>query len=135
MLADSGLSGQTSSGQQVILVSHHSHSAARAPDNGYNVSAFSSSVWEEGGCAGSHRGVFVCEQIADDGRKGGKDGQLEAANRYQCYDCNQVCHNVNALRRHCRQAHGKDRCHICPVCDKAFKRATHLKVGTCRMAG
>lgn len=83
---------------------------------------------------GSHRGVFVCEQIADDGHKGGKDGQLEAANRYQCYDCNQVCHNANALRRHCRQAHGKDRCHICPVCDKAFKRATHLKVGTCRMA-
>uniref|UniRef100_H2V6B4 Zinc finger protein 236 n=1 Tax=Takifugu rubripes TaxID=31033 RepID=H2V6B4_TAKRU len=67
------------------------------------------------------------QSIADDGHKGGKDGQLEAANRYQCYDCNQVCQNANALRRHCRQAHGKDRCHICPVCDKAFKRATHLK--------
>ncbi|XP_011603674.2 zinc finger protein 236 [Takifugu rubripes] len=101
LLTDSGLSGQTSSGQQVILVSHHSQSTTRASDNGYN--------------------------IADDGHKGGKDGQLEAANRYQCYDCNQVCQNANALRRHCRQAHGKDRCHICPVCDKAFKRATHLK--------
>lgn len=80
----------------------------------------------------SNCAIFVCEQITDDGHKGGKDDQLEAVSRYQCYDCSQVCQNANALRRHCRQAHGKDRCHICPVCDKAFKRATHLKVGTCR---
>ncbi|KPP72157.1 zinc finger protein 236-like [Scleropages formosus] len=25
------------------------------------------------------------------------------------------------------QAHGKERCHVCRVCSKAFKRATHLK--------
>lgn len=71
----------------------------------------------------------MCEQITEDGPKGGKEGQL-AGSRSQCYECNQVCQNANALRRHYRQAHGKDRCHICPVCDKAFKRATHLKVGT-----
>ncbi|XP_078109675.1 zinc finger protein 236 isoform X2 [Sander vitreus] len=83
-----------SSGQQVILVSHHSQSSNGASDNGYN---------------------------------GGKDGQTEADNRNQCYYCNQVCQNANTLRRHCRQAHGKDRCHVCTLCNKAFKRATHLK--------
>lgn len=48
--------------------------------------------------------------------------------RNQCYYCDQLCENANALRRHCKQAHGKDRCHVCGVCKKAFKRATHLKV-------
>lgn len=69
-------------------------------------------------------------QITVDGHKGGKDGQTEAENRNQCYYCNQVCQNANTLRRHCRQAHGKDRCHVCTLCNKAFKRATHLKVRT-----
>ncbi|XP_034384515.1 zinc finger protein 236-like isoform X1 [Cyclopterus lumpus] len=90
-----------SSGQQVILVSHHSQSTNGASDNGYN--------------------------IADVVHKGGKDGQTEADNRNQCYYCNLVCQNANTLRRHCRQAHGKDRCHVCSLCNKAFKRATHLK--------
>ncbi|XP_068586146.1 zinc finger protein 236-like [Cebidichthys violaceus] len=90
-----------SSGQQVILVSHHPQSTNGASDNGYN--------------------------MTDDGHKGGKDGQMEADNRNQCYYCNQVCQNANTLRRHCRQAHGKDRCHVCSLCNKAFKRATHLK--------
>ncbi|KAI9520910.1 hypothetical protein NQZ68_013316 [Dissostichus eleginoides] len=91
----------TSSGQQVILVSHHSQSTNGASDNGYN--------------------------ITDDGHKGGKDGQMEADTRNQCYYCNEVFQNANTLRRHCRQAHGKDRCHVCTLCNKAFKRATHLK--------
>lgn len=69
-------------------------------------------------------------QISDDGHKAGKDAQPEGDNRNQCYYCNLVCRNANALRRHCRQAHGKDRCHVCSLCNKAFKRATHLKVGT-----
>uniref|UniRef100_A0A671WLP4 Zinc finger protein 236 n=1 Tax=Sparus aurata TaxID=8175 RepID=A0A671WLP4_SPAAU len=96
VLNDSGLSGQSgSSGQQVILVSHHSQSTNGTSDNGYNVS--------------------------------GKDGQTEADSRNQCYYCSQVFQNANTLRRHCRQAHGKDRCHVCSLCNKAFKRATHLK--------
>lgn len=131
MLGDSGLSGQTSSGQQVILVSHHSQSDSRAPDNAFSVSGFVSFALEGRRMVRSNCGISVCEQIPDDGHKGGKDG-LDAGSRYQCYDCSQVLQNANALRRHCRQAHGKDRCHICPVCDKAFKRATHLKVGPCR---
>lgn len=69
-------------------------------------------------------------QINDDGHKGGKDGQMEADSQNQCYYCKEVFQNVNTLRRHCRQAHGKDRCHVCILCNKAFKRATHLKVKT-----
>ncbi|XP_070691522.1 zinc finger protein 236-like [Pempheris klunzingeri] len=102
VLSDSSLSGQpASAGQQVILVSHHSQPTNGASDNGYN--------------------------ITEDVHKGGKDGQTESDNRNQCYYCNQVCQNANTLRRHCRQAHGKDRCHVCSLCNKAFKRATHLK--------
>uniref|UniRef100_A0A668AVE7 Zinc finger protein 236 n=1 Tax=Myripristis murdjan TaxID=586833 RepID=A0A668AVE7_9TELE len=103
VLNDPGLAGQpSSSGQQVILVSHHSQGNSRAADNGYTVN--------------------VCGCVS-----GVKDGQVEADNRNQCYYCNQVCQNANTLRRHCRQAHGKDRCHVCSLCSKAFKRATHLK--------
>uniref|UniRef100_A0A665T090 C2H2-type domain-containing protein n=1 Tax=Echeneis naucrates TaxID=173247 RepID=A0A665T090_ECHNA len=99
VLSESGLPGQSaSSGQQVILVSHHSQSANGASDNGYNVSVLAA-----------------------------KDTETESDNRNQCYYCNQVCQNANTLRRHCRQAHGKDRCHVCSLCNKAFKRATHLK--------
>uniref|UniRef100_A0A3B5MFU7 Zinc finger protein 236 n=1 Tax=Xiphophorus couchianus TaxID=32473 RepID=A0A3B5MFU7_9TELE len=57
----------------------------------------------------------------------GKDSQLDMESRNQCYYCDQLCENANTLRRHCKQAHGKDRCHVCGVCKKAFKRATHLK--------
>ncbi|XP_047455577.1 zinc finger protein 236-like isoform X2 [Mugil cephalus] len=102
VLNDSSLGVQPGGpGQQVILVSHHSQSTNGASDNGYNISG--------------------------DGLKGGKDNQTEADNRHQCFYCNEVCQNANALRRHCRQAHGKDRCHVCTLCRKAFKRATHLK--------
>ncbi|XP_035808978.2 zinc finger protein 236 isoform X2 [Amphiprion ocellaris] len=95
------LNDATLPGQPVILVSHHSQSTNRASDNGYNISVV--------------------------GHKGGKDPQTETDNRNQCFYCNQLCQNANTLRRHCRQAHGKDRCHVCTLCRKAFKRATHLK--------
>uniref|UniRef100_A0A4W5L9P8 Zinc finger protein 236 n=1 Tax=Hucho hucho TaxID=62062 RepID=A0A4W5L9P8_9TELE len=57
----------------------------------------------------------------------GKEDQGENQKQNQCFYCDQVCQSANTLRRHCRQAHGKDRCHVCRVCGKAFKRATHLK--------
>uniref|UniRef100_A0A8C9JNQ0 Zinc finger protein 236 n=1 Tax=Panthera tigris altaica TaxID=74533 RepID=A0A8C9JNQ0_PANTA len=31
---------------------------------------------------------------------------------------------------HFKEVHGRERIHVCPVCRKAFKRATHLKVGS-----
>ncbi|XP_073702923.1 zinc finger protein 236-like [Garra rufa] len=56
-----------------------------------------------------------------------EEKEAETQQKHQCYYCSQVLLTANALRRHCRQAHGKDRCHVCRVCNKAFKRATHLK--------
>ncbi|XP_051573971.1 zinc finger protein 236-like isoform X2 [Myxocyprinus asiaticus] len=54
-----------------------------------------------------------------------KDSELQQ--KHECYYCSQTLNTVNALRRHCKQVHGRDRCHVCRVCNKAFKRATHLK--------
>ncbi|XP_024119272.1 zinc finger protein 236 [Oryzias melastigma] len=102
VLNESGLSGQpVAPGQQVILVSQHSQSASGASGNGYRSSGH--------------------------GLKGGKDPQMNTDSRNHCFYCNEVFQNANALRRHCRLTHGKDRCHVCSVCRKAFKRATHLK--------
>uniref|UniRef100_A0A8C6KRZ1 Zinc finger protein 236 n=1 Tax=Nothobranchius furzeri TaxID=105023 RepID=A0A8C6KRZ1_NOTFU len=56
-----------------------------------------------------------------------KDPQSVMDSQNQCFYCIQVFDNPNSLRRHCKQAHGKDRCHVCRICNKAFKRATHLK--------
>uniref|UniRef100_A0A1A7X756 Zinc finger protein 236 n=1 Tax=Iconisemion striatum TaxID=60296 RepID=A0A1A7X756_9TELE len=102
VLSESGIPGQpVTPGQQVILVSHQSQSTNRTSANGYDTSG--------------------------DGSKAEKDTQLEMDNRNQCFYCIQVFDNANSLRRHCKQAHGKDRCHVCSICNKAFKRATHLK--------
>nr|XP_061789717.1 zinc finger protein 236-like [Nerophis lumbriciformis] len=85
----------------VILVSHHSQSLMGTSDNGYNT--------------------------GNDSQKATKGHPTEADNQHKCFYCNLVCPNANSLRRHCRQAHSKDRCHVCSICNKAFKRAMHLK--------
>ncbi|XP_048008749.1 zinc finger protein 236-like isoform X2 [Megalobrama amblycephala] len=56
-----------------------------------------------------------------------EEKEAETKQKHQCYYCSQMLLTANALRRHCRQEHGKERCHVCRVCSKAFKRATHLK--------
>lgn len=56
-----------------------------------------------------------------------EEKDAEARRKHQCYYCGELMLTANSLRRHCRQTHGKDRCHVCHVCNKAFKRATHLK--------
>ncbi|CAB1333607.1 unnamed protein product [Coregonus sp. 'balchen'] len=102
MLSDQDLSGQQAgSTQQVILVSHHPQATEGQPDNVY--------------------------RLSEEGQAMGKEDQGENQKQNQCFYCDQVCQSANTLRRHCRQAHGKDRCHVCRECGKAFKRATHLK--------
>ncbi|KAK7157137.1 hypothetical protein R3I93_008569 [Phoxinus phoxinus] len=56
-----------------------------------------------------------------------EEKEAEPKQKHQCFYCSQTLLTANALRRHCRQEHGKERCHVCRVCSKAFKRATHLK--------
>ncbi|XP_029536016.2 zinc finger protein 236-like isoform X3 [Oncorhynchus nerka] len=100
VLSDQDLSGQQAT-QQVILISHHPQATEGQPDNVY--------------------------RLSEEGQAVGKEDQGENQKQNQCFYCDQVCQSANTLRRHCRQAHGKDRCHVCRVCGKAFKRATHLK--------
>ncbi|KAA0703564.1 Zinc finger protein 236 [Triplophysa tibetana] len=64
----------------------------------------------------------ICQSICQSEEK---DADMQQ--KHQCYYCSETLLTANALRRHCRQVHGKDRCHVCHVCKKAFKRATHLK--------
>ncbi|XP_024241876.1 zinc finger protein 236 isoform X2 [Oncorhynchus tshawytscha] len=102
VLSDQDLSGQQAgSTQQVILISHHPQATEGQPDNVY--------------------------RLSEEGQAVGKEDQGHNQKQNQCFYCDQVCQSANTLRRHCRQAHGKDRCHVCRVCGKAFKRATHLK--------
>nr|XP_057908770.1 zinc finger protein 236-like isoform X1 [Doryrhamphus excisus] len=89
------------SGQPVILVSHHSQSTIGASDNGYH--------------------------IASDNQKGGKGDSSDADNQHKCFYCTLVLPNASSLRHHCRHAHSNDRCYVCSICNKAFKRAMHLK--------
>ncbi|XP_061676485.1 zinc finger protein 236-like isoform X4 [Syngnathoides biaculeatus] len=103
VMNDSNLqSGQPAfAAQPIILVGHHSQSLMGTSDNGYN--------------------------IGNDSHKSRKADTTEADNQHKCFYCNLVCPNANSLRRHCRQVHSKDRCHVCSICNKAFKRAMHLK--------
>ncbi|KAG7469963.1 hypothetical protein MATL_G00134380 [Megalops atlanticus] len=103
ILSESSLPGQpANSAQQVILVSHPTQGTVGPPDDSFRVPEVSRPLVKEGSA----------------------DSQ-PALN--QCFYCNQVFLTAVMLRRHCRQAHGKERCHVCRVCNKAFKRATHLK--------
>ncbi|XP_053083653.1 zinc finger protein 236 isoform X2 [Pangasianodon hypophthalmus] len=45
----------------------------------------------------------------------------------QCFYCSMEFSSATMLRRHWRIEHGKERCYVCGVCNKAFKRQTHLK--------
>ncbi|XP_028971587.2 zinc finger protein 236 isoform X1 [Esox lucius] len=99
VLSDPSLSGQqVGTSQEVILVSHH----PQQDSEGYR-------------------------QLLEEAQAVGKEEQGENPKQNQCFYCDQVCQSANTLRRHCRQAHGKERCHVCRECGKAFKRATHLK--------
>lgn len=98
VLNDQSLQGQAvRGGQSILLVSQQSQGDGAA-DNSFRLSD-----------------------------AGMKEAGAEAQKMNRCYYCDHEFQNVNTLRRHCRQAHGKDRCHVCHLCGKAFKRAAHLK--------
>ncbi|XP_066572159.1 zinc finger protein 236 isoform X1 [Amia ocellicauda] len=103
ILGDPNLPGQQgNTSQQVILVSHPAQGTAGVPDDSFRVPEITRHI--------------------------SKDGAAEQSNQLsQCFYCNHVFLTAIMLRRHCRQAHGKERCHVCRICNKAFKRATHLK--------
>lgn len=59
-------------------------------------------------------------------------GQPEKEGRlHQCLECGRTFASAALLLHHSKEVHGRERIHGCPVCRKAFKRATHLKVGSC----
>ncbi|XP_031432812.2 LOW QUALITY PROTEIN: zinc finger protein 236 [Clupea harengus] len=75
----------------------------------------------------SHPTQTTVATLEDNLRPVHKEEQAEKRGLNQCYFCDQEFLTANMLRRHCRQSHGKERCHVCLICNKAFKRATHLK--------
>lgn len=50
------------------------------------------------------------------------------ARLHACLECGCSFTSAGLLLQHSKAAHGRERIHVCPVCRKAFKRATHLKV-------
>ncbi|XP_030338107.1 zinc finger protein 236 isoform X11 [Strigops habroptila] len=104
ILTDSSLASQSGSGsQQVILVSHTSHSASANSDE-------------------------ITYQVAEVSPNVTKSSQAEKEGRvHQCFECSQTFSSATMLMQHSKEVHGKERIHVCHVCNKAFKRATHLK--------
>ncbi|XP_048074478.1 zinc finger protein 236 isoform X4 [Ursus arctos] len=102
LLTDPSLSGPGGAGSpQVILVSHTPQPSAAACEE-------------------------IAYQVADVSVAQG--GQPEKEGRaHQCLECGRTCASAAMLLQHSKEVHGRERIHVCPVCRKAFKRATHLK--------
>ncbi|EFB29387.1 hypothetical protein PANDA_015380, partial [Ailuropoda melanoleuca] len=102
LLTDPSLSGPGGAGSpQVILVSHTPQASAAACEE-------------------------IAYQVADVSVEQG--GQPEKEGRaHQCLECGRTCASATMLLQHSKEVHGRERIHVCPVCRKAFKRATHLK--------
>ncbi|XP_061220693.1 zinc finger protein 236 isoform X7 [Neopsephotus bourkii] len=104
ILTDSSLASQSGSGsQQVILVSHTSHSTSANSDE-------------------------IMYQVTEVSPNVTKSSQTEKEGRvHQCFECSQTFSSATMWMQHSKEVHGKERIHVCHVCNKAFKRATHLK--------
>ncbi|KAK2499373.1 hypothetical protein MC885_001907 [Smutsia gigantea] len=70
----------------------------------------------------------IASQVADVPTSLAPSGQPEKEGQpHQCLECGRTCSSAAVLLHHNREAHGRERIHVCPMCRKAFKRATHLK--------
>lgn len=95
----------------------------------------SACVHHPGVCAFAHSGHRLSSgvsdplQVADVSAGLAQGGQPEKEGRaHPCLECGRSFASAAALLHHSRETHGRERIHVCPVCRKAFKRATHLKV-------
>lgn len=68
-------------------------------------------------------------QVTDVAASLGPGGSAEKECRLQpCSECGRSFPSAALLQQHSKEAHGRERIHVCALCHKAFKRATHLKV-------
>ncbi|KAM7126021.1 zinc finger protein 236 isoform 3-T3 [Molossus nigricans] len=104
LLTDPSLSGHGGAGSpQVILVSHTPQPASAACEE-------------------------ITYQVTDVSSHLGPGGALEKEGRqHPCQECGRSFSSSALLLHHSKDAHGRERIHVCPSCSKAFKRATHLK--------
>ncbi|KAJ8782177.1 hypothetical protein J1605_010369 [Eschrichtius robustus] len=103
LLTDPSLSGPGGAGSpQVILVSPTPQPSAACEEITYQVTDVSPSLAQGG--------------------QPEKEGRL-----HQCLECGRTFASAALLLHHSKELHGRERIHVCPVCRKAFKRATHLK--------
>ncbi|XP_016070310.1 PREDICTED: zinc finger protein 236 [Miniopterus natalensis] len=104
LLTDPSLSGHGGAGSpQVILVSHTPQPGAAACEE-------------------------ITYQVTDVSAHLAPGSQPEKEGRqHPCVECGRSFASSALLLHHSKDAHGRERIHVCPVCSKAFKRATHLK--------
>ncbi|XP_066871370.1 zinc finger protein 236 isoform X11 [Kogia breviceps] len=103
LLTDPALSGPGGAGSpQVILVSPAPQPSAACEEIAYQV-------------------TDVSPNLAQGGQPE-KEGRL-----HQCLECGRTFASAALLLHHSKEMHGRERIHVCHVCRKAFKRATHLK--------
>uniref|UniRef100_A0A4X1U291 Zinc finger protein 236 n=1 Tax=Sus scrofa TaxID=9823 RepID=A0A4X1U291_PIG len=76
----------------------------------------------------SATGEEITYQVTDVSASLAQGGQPEKEGRlHQCLECGRTFASAALLLHHSKEVHGRERIHGCPVCRKAFKRATHLK--------